>query len=105
MVRALIQQESSGNPNVTSASGAQGLMQLMPQTAAGFGVRDPFDPEQNISAGTRYLAGLLREFNGDVEKTLAAYNAGPAAVRKANGIPAFPETQDYVRRIKQMMGR
>lgn len=103
MVRAVIQQELSGDPTIVSAAGAQGLMQLMPATAAGFGVQNAFDPEQNIKAGTRYLAGLLREFNGDADKALAAYNAGPAAVKKAGGIPPFPETQHYVRRIKAMM--
>ena len=103
MVRAVIQQESSGDPTLVSAAGAQGLMQLMPSTAAGFGVQNAFDPEQNIKAGTRYLAGLLREFGGDTDKALAAYNAGPGAVKKANGIPPFPETQHYVRRIKAMM--
>ena len=105
MVRAVIQQESGGDPTSESAAGARGLMQLMPTTAAGFGVRDAFDPEQNIRAGTRYLAGLLREFGGDIDKTLAAYNAGPAAVKKAGGIPPFPETQQYVRRIRAMMER
>lgn len=105
MVRAVIQQESGGDPTSESAAGAQGLMQLMPTTAAGFGVRDSFNPEQNIRAGTRYLAGLMREFGGDLDKTLAAYNAGPAAVKKAGGIPPFPETQQYVRRIKAMMGK
>ena len=103
LVRAVIQQESGGDPTRESAAGAQGLMQLMPQTAAGFGVQNAFDPEQNVSAGTRYLAGLLREFDGDIDRTLAAYNAGPAAVKKAGGVPPFPETQNYVRRIKAMM--
>ena len=105
MVRAVVQQESGGNAKAVSAAGAQGLMQLMPQTAAGFGVSNPFDPEQNIAAGTRYLAGLLREFGGSEDLALAAYNAGPAAVKKAGGVPHFQETQDYVRRIKAMMAR
>ncbi len=105
LVRGVIQQESHGDPKAESAVGAQGLMQLMPSTAAGFGATNPFDPEQNVRAGTRYLASLMREFNGDMDKTLAAYNAGPAAVKKAGGIPPFPETQNYVRRIRAMMGK
>jgi soluble lytic murein transglycosylase-like protein len=104
LVRAVIQQESSGNPRSVSAVGAQGLMQLMPETARGLGVTDAFDPEQNISGGTRYLAGLLREWGNDIPKALAAYNAGPGAVRRANGVPNYPETQTYVRRIMGMLG-
>jgi soluble lytic murein transglycosylase-like protein len=103
LVRAVIQQESSGNPHCVSVAGAVGLMQLMPSTARGLGVSDPFDPEQNVAGGTKYLAGLLREFDGDLPKSLAAYNAGPAAVRKHGGIPPFAETQNYVRRIMGML--
>ncbi|GEM_PF-3495493 len=105
VVRALIQQESSGNPRAVSAVGAQGLMQLMPQTARAYGVTDPFDAEQNIAAGTRHFAGLLREFGGDLAQALAAYNAGSAAVKKYNGVPPYAETQNYVRRIMQNVGR
>ena len=103
LVRAVVQQESSGNPRSVSSSGAQGLMQLMPGTAAGLGVNDSFDPEQNIAGGTKYLAGLMREFNNDIPMSLAAYNAGPAKVRGANGIPAFAETKHYVQRVLEMM--
>jgi soluble lytic murein transglycosylase-like protein len=105
LVRAVIQQESGGNPRSVSVAGARGLMQLMPDTAAMYGVRDSFDPEQNIAAGTRHLAGLLREFNGDTSLALAAYNAGSGAVRKYNGVPPYAETQQYVRRIQGMLGR
>ncbi len=105
LVRAVIQAESGGNPRAVSAVGAKGLMQLMPDTAAGFGVQDSFDPEQNIAAGTRYLSGLLREFNGDLPKALAAYNAGSKAVRQYGGVPPFPETQQYVQRILKMLGQ
>jgi soluble lytic murein transglycosylase-like protein len=105
VVRALIQQESSGNPRAVSAVGAQGLMQLMPPTARAYGVTDAFDPEQNIAAGTRHFAGLLREFGGDMSRALAAYNAGSAAVKKYNGVPPYAETQNYVRRIMQNVGR
>jgi soluble lytic murein transglycosylase-like protein len=103
LVRAVVQQESSGNPRSVSAAGAQGLMQLMPGTARGLGVTDSFDPEQNIAGGTKYLAGLMREFNNDIPLALAAYNAGPPAVRKASGIPNFAETKQYVQRILEMV--
>ncbi len=105
LVRAVIQQESGGNPRSRSAVGAQGLMQLMPETAAGYGVQDAFDPEQNIAAGTRHLSGLMHEFGGDVPRALAAYNAGSGAVRKYNGVPPFAETQQYVQRIMKLMGQ
>ncbi len=105
IVRALIQQESSGNPRAVSVRGAQGLMQLMPATARAYGVTDAFDPEQNISAGTRHFAGLLRGFGGSMEKALAAYNAGSEAVKRFDGVPPFHETQNYVRRILQNAGR
>lgn len=82
-----------------------GLMQLMPEEVQEFGVTDPFDPEQNIAAGTRLLAGLLRKFNGSLPLALAAYNAGAHAVQKYNGIPPYPETQNYVRRILGMLGQ
>ncbi len=104
LVRAVVQQESGGDTKSHSAAGAQGLMQLMPETAQGYGVKDAYDPEQNIAAGTRHLAGLLREFNGDIPKALAAYNAGSGAVRKYGGVPPFAETQDYVRKITGMIG-
>ncbi len=105
MVRAVVQQESSGNPRDVSAAGAQGLMQLMPGTSRMYGVTDPFDPEQNISAGTRHLANLMREFKNDLPTALAAYNAGSGAVRKAGGMPNYPETKDYVRRITEMLDK
>ncbi len=105
VVRAVIQQESSGNPNSVSVVGAQGLMQLMPETARGLGVQNAFDPEQNIAGGTKYLAGLLKEFGNDLPKALAAYNAGPGAVRKAGGVPHFQETQNYVNRIMSSLNK
>lgn len=105
LVRAVIQAESGGNARSVSAVGAKGLMQLMPDTALGYGVQDAFDPEQNIAAGTRHLAGLLREFNGDLPQALAAYNAGSAAVRKYGGVPPFAETQQYVHRILNALGQ
>ncbi|MCS7308828.1 MAG: lytic transglycosylase domain-containing protein [Armatimonadota bacterium] len=98
LVRAVVQVESGGNPNAVSPKGAMGLMQLMPRTAEAMGVRDPFDPEQNLRGGVRLLRGLLNEF-GDVRLALAAYNAGGPAVRRYGGIPPYAETQKFVQRV------
>ena len=98
LVHAVIRAESGYDPLSTSSAGAQGLMQLMPQTGATLGVTDPYDPEQNVRAGARYLSGQLRSF-GDLELALAAYNAGPGAVRRYSGIPPYAETQQYVQRV------
>jgi soluble lytic murein transglycosylase-like protein len=100
LVRAVIRQESGFRPCAVSTSGAMGMMQLMPQTAAQYNVADPFDPELNINGGVQYLKDLLARYKGDVKLALAAYNAGPGRVDgNAGGVPAIPETQDYVRRI------
>ncbi len=100
LIWAVMRQESSFNSRAISYKGARGLMQLMPATAARFGVRDIFDPAQNIEGGARYLRFLLDTFNGDVELALAGYNAGEGAVfRYGNRIPPYRETQDYVRKI------
>jgi hypothetical protein len=98
LLKAMMTQESSGNPNAVSPKGATGLMQLMPATAKEMGVSNPSDPVQNIMGGARYMAQMLDKY-GDVNTALAAYNAGPGAVDKAGGIPNFPETQGYVKRI------
>ncbi len=102
LVEAVVTVESAGNPRAVSARGAQGLMQLMPQRAAALGVRDPFDPRQNVDAGVRHLRDLLQRFRGDLTLALAAYNAGEEAVRSYGGIPPYAETQEYVRRIRAL---
>jgi len=101
LVRAVIQVESGYEPRAVSSKGALGLMQLMPTTAARLGVSKPFDPEQNIKGGTKYLRQLMDQFDGSEELALAAYNAGPGAVnRYGNTVPPYRETRDYVRKVK-----
>ncbi len=97
LVRAVITAESDFDPSCVSSAGAMGLMQLMPETARDLGVKDPFDPAQNIEAGTRYLAGLLRRFCGDLNKALAAYNWGPSNVEAGGPLPR--ETRDYLVKV------
>ncbi len=98
-VRAIIRVESDYNPNVVSRTGAMGLMQLMPGTATSMGVRNPFDPRENILGGTRYLRVLANMFNGDLVLTIAAYNAGEGAVMRHRGVPPYEETRRYVQRV------
>ncbi|MBM7130079.1 lytic transglycosylase domain-containing protein [Dyella mobilis] len=105
LIRAIIHAESAFNPRAMSLKGAQGLMQLMPGTANDMGVLDAFDPAQNIRGGARYLGLLLKNFNGNVRLTAAAYNAGPAAVQHYNGVPPFAETQVYVERVGELLQR
>ena len=105
LVYAVIGAESGGDPYAVSSAGARGLMQLMPGTAVEMGVDDIFDPAQNIAGGTQYLAKMLNVFNNDLELALAAYNAGPNAVIEHNGIPPYPETQQYVRSICAHLGK
>jgi soluble lytic murein transglycosylase-like protein len=99
LVRAVIKVESDYNPRVSSRTGAQGLMQLMPATGQRMQVRDAFDPRENIFGGVRYLRILANTFNGDLELTVAAYNAGEGAVARHKGIPPYAETQGYVVRV------
>ncbi len=104
LIRAVIKVESDYDPRAVSGAGAQGLMQLMPETATRMQVRDPFDPRENIFGGTRYLRVLANLFNGDLDLTVAAYNAGEGSVARYGGIPPYPETQDYVVRVRTYYG-
>ncbi len=105
LIRAIMHVESWFQVDAVSSAGAQGLMQLMPGTQKRFGVSNPFDPIDNITAGAAYLAWLLDEFDGDLTRAIAAYNAGENAVRRHGGIPPFAETREYVRRVNIMYRR
>ncbi len=104
LVHAVVQVESGFNPRALSNKGAMGLMQLMPDTARELNVTDPWDPEQNVRGGTEYLRRMLERFDHDLEKALAAYNAGPEAVARHSGVPPFAETRDYVQKVLCLLG-
>jgi len=99
LLRGVILQESAARPCAVSAKGAQGLMQLMPGTAQQLGVRDAFNPKENVNAGAHFLKQLLDQYGGDVNLALGAFNAGPGRVNQAGGVPDFPETLDYVQKV------
>jgi len=99
LVRAVIETESGGNPSAVSRKGAVGLMQLMPTTALQLGVRNMYSAAENLEAGVRYLHTLLERYSGDLDKALAAYNAGAGAVDRARGVPNYRETRDYVKKV------
>jgi len=102
LVRAIIRVESDYDPKAVSSKGAMGLMQLIPATAQRLGVSNPFDPKQNLEGGVKYLKDLLNLFGGDLSLSLAAYNAGEHSVQRFGGIPAIPETRDYVRKVTSL---
>lgn len=104
LVESVIRVESAFNPSAISRKGAQGLMQLMPQTASSLGVRNAFDPKQNIEGGVRHLRYLIDRYPGNLALAVAAYNAGEGAVDRHRGIPPYAETQDYVRKVLQLNG-
>lgn len=105
LIRSVMQAESSFNPFAVSRAGALGLMQLMPELAEAFGVRDPFDPRENIMAGARQLRWLLDRHDGDVTLAVAGYNAGATTVARYGGVPPFEETRNYVARVTALLRR
>lgn len=104
LLKAIGKAESGFDAGAVSPAGAQGVMQLMPGTASALGVEDPFDARSNIMGGAKYISDKLKQYNGDIDLALAAYNAGSGNVEKYGGVPPFPETENYIRRIREYMG-
>lgn len=104
LIKAVAMVESGLNPRARSPKGALGLMQLMPETARQYGVKDPYDPHQNLRGGATHLGSLLERYDGDLTLTLAAYNAGSGAVKRYRGVPPYRETRDYVRKVHDLLG-
>lgn len=103
LIKAVIKVESDYDPGVVSSKGAQGLMQLIPETARDLRVANPFNPAENIRGGSQYLRQMLDQFDDDLELALAAYNAGPNAVRRYGGVPPYKETRNYIKRVKRYL--
>ena len=104
LIAAIIHAESNFNPNAKSYANAKGLMQINPITQRHLGLKNPFNPKENVDAGTRYLSQLLKKFNGNLKHAIAAYNAGPGAVSKYKGIPPYKETRKYVKKVLKYYG-
>lgn len=104
LLKAIGKAESNFDPYAQSAAGAKGVMQLMPETARSLGVTDVFDARSNIMGGAKYISDLLKQYDGDIDLALAAYNAGSGNVEKYGGVPPFPETLNYIRKVKEYMG-
>jgi len=104
LAHAVVQAESNYDPRARSNRGAMGLMQIMPDVARQYAVNDPFDPETNLTAGLRYLRSMIDRFPSDLPRALAAYNAGEGAVAHYGGVPPYPETQQYIRRVLALVG-
>jgi len=104
LIEAVIKQESAYDANATSCVGAQGLMQLMPETAEWLGVKNPYDARENVMGGAKYLSQLMDRFDGDLTKVIASYNAGPTTVAEYGGVPPYPETQNYVEKVLKNYG-